>query len=489
VKRRNPPSTLRVAIIGAGLGGVAAAITLKQAGLTEVTVFERARGVGGVWWQNRYPGCEVDVPSRAYSYSFLPYDWPRTHARRSEIQGYVEHAVDTFAIRSWFRFGTDVTVATWDEPTATYRLTSRDQSLGHFDVVISCVGMLSDPKIPQWPGLEAFAGRVFHTSEYPEDLDLEGKRVAVVGTGSTAAQLAPAIAPRVARLDLYQREPGWVLPKDSREFTEDERAAHLNHPLRRKMHRLHLFWNARMLAEGLQVDTNRQRQLRDYCTRSISKIVKEPDTRAALTPHYAFGCKRPILSSDYYPMFNRDNVTLIPKTVERITTTGVVDESGCERPADVLILSTGFEATKYLKSLDVIGRGGIHLHDSWDGEPSAFLGVTVPHFPNFFMVYGPNTNGGWSVIAQLEPQTRLIARVIRQLAKGGRFVDTKPDALVRYNRWLQSTISAKLSALAAGCHNYYYSATGKNVTQWPLGHISYHLALHRFSRRGLVVRR
>lgn len=479
---------VRVAVIGAGLGGVATAVKMRRAGIRSLTVFERAAGPGGVWWQNTYPGCEVDVPSLAYSFSFAPYRWSRSHADREEIQRYVEHIIDRFGVRDCFRFATPVARITWDERDCSYRLSSGDGSdLGQFDLVVSCVGMLSDPNIPNWPGLDTFAGPVFHTSRYEHQHNLTGKRVALVGTGSTAAQLGPAIAPQVGYLDLYQREPGYVLPKSVTTYTAAERARHLRMPLLRKVRRYALFREASKLSDALRAGSVRQQHVRSYCLASLEKIISDAETRSALTPKYPYGCKRPVIASDYYPMLNRENVTLVPHAVQRVTPRGIVDDTGTERPADVLILGTGFKAADYLASVEVIGRGGESLHEHWDGEPSAFLGMTVPGFPNFLMVYGPNTNGGWSVIAQLEPQAALAARVARRLARRKRnVVDTRPMALTRYDAWVQSGIRSKLSALAGGCHNYYTSVTGKNVTQWPHGHPLYRAVLRLLPRWGLT---
>jgi cation diffusion facilitator CzcD-associated flavoprotein CzcO len=490
VPTRRGSKPVRVAIIGGGLAGVATAVKLKRAGTTSISVFERAAGPGGVWWQNTYPGCEVDVHSHAYSYTFMRYDWSRSHASQAEIQRYIEDTIDRYDIRGHLRFNSPVSTVTWNEDRATYTVVGEAEELGEFEIVVSCVGMLSDPKLPDWPGLEAFAGPAFHTSRFEHHHDLTGKRVALVGTGSTACQLGPAIAPLVGKLDLYQREPGYVLAKHVVDFSPQQRERFARRPVLQLVNRLRLFRDAWRSGDALRDGTDRNERVRAHSHATIKKLVKNPETAAHVTPDYPYGCKRPVFTSTYYPMLNRENVEVIPHAVSRVTPDGVVDAAGIERPADVLIMATGFAATDYLASLRVHGRDGRSLHDVWAGEPTAFLGTTVPGFPNFFMLYGPNSNGGWSVIAQLEPQADLVAAVARRLSRGRRqVVDTRPAISGRYNGWVQAGIARKLTALTAGCHNYYFTDTGRNVTQWPHSHITYRLAIRLLSRIGLTFSR
>jgi cation diffusion facilitator CzcD-associated flavoprotein CzcO len=486
---RREPDRSRVAVIGAGLGGVLMAVKLKQAGYEDFTVFERESGPGGVWWKNTYPGCEVDVPSAAYSYSFLGYDWSRTHARQPELREYVRYVIERYRVAGHFQYGVAVKSAHWNVDTATYTVEAESGSMGEFDVVVSALGMLSDPRIPSWPGLKSFGGPVFHTSAYEHQHDLAGKRVAVVGTGSTACQLVPALAPVVGQLDLYQREPGYVLPKRDREYTSDERAGHARSRLRQRVRRLLMIREAQKLGVALDVKNERNRTVREYCLHVIGKAVRDPATRAAVTPDYAYGCKRPIIATTFYPALNQPNVSLIPHAVQDITQAGVLDETGVRRPADVVVLATGFQATNYLASVDVHGLEGRSLHEVWGEEPTAFLGITVAGFPNFFILYGPNTNGGWSVITQLEIQAKLVVRMIGKTRPGRVAIDTRPLVADRYDQWVQRGIVDKLSSLAAGCHNYYTAATGKNVTQWPHGHLAYLMVTLVLGPVGLVRRR
>jgi cation diffusion facilitator CzcD-associated flavoprotein CzcO len=465
---------IRVAIVGAGLGGVACAVNLQRIGNVDLHVFEKEDGPGGVWWSNRYPGCEVDVDSRAYSYSFKPHDWSRTHASHSEVQGYVESVIERFELSDRLHFGVTVLSARWDDGLSVYEVETSRGSEGNFDVFVSCVGLLSSPNRPRWDGGDSFIGEIVHSSDVTSVDGLQGKRVALVGAGSTACQLGPILAPSVQQLDLYQREPGYVLPKKERELTRSERDAFLRRPVRTKLRRWRLLYEANKAYEAFDTDSRAQAKIRSFHNEYLRRTVDDSQIRDALTPTYPYGCKRPVFASQFYRMFNRPNVSLVPHAVSHLTSSGVVDATGCERPADVVIAATGFHAAEFLHELSVQGRGGVNLQDAWQGEPSAFLGMTVPGFPNFFILYGPNTNGGWSMIAQLERQSEVVARVVRRLVSGRvTFVDTSPSVARRYDRWIQTHIRKNRSATEAGCHNYYHTPSGKNVTQWPMTHFSY----------------
>ncbi|TDD34295.1 NAD(P)/FAD-dependent oxidoreductase [Actinomadura sp. KC06] len=466
----------RVAIIGCGFGGIATAVKLKKKGLTNFTVFEQSDGPGGTWWDNRYPGCEVDIASHAYSFSFLTYDWTRTHAGQAELQRYAEHVLDRFDVRRHCRFGVRVESATWDADEARYDVRLASGETEPFDVVISCLGLLSRPRYPDWPGLDDFEGPKFHTARWESSHDLTGKRVAVVGTGSTATQVVPAIAEQVGRLYVFQRQPGWILPKGERDYTPRERVVFRRLPFVQKLRRLRLFYQFRVMFKGYDLHGKRQQQNLRQCREYILSTVDDPELRARLTPDYPWGCKRPVLATGFYPALNRPNVELVPHAVTRVTSKGIVDATGTEREIDVLVMATGFHATKFLASLDVRGTGGVSIHDTWKNDPRAFLGITVPGYPNFFMLYGPNTNGGFSVLAQLERQAEVAVRTVaRMRRKGLRVVDTRPSATERWVRWVDRQLVKHASAMGANCTNYYHAESGRNVTQWPKPHGEYYL--------------
>lgn len=478
---------LRVGIIGSGFGGIALAVKLKNRTDADFVIFEQESGVGGTWWQNRYPGCEVDIPSHVYSFSFIKWDWPRTHATQPELQAYAERVVDIYGLRDRIRLNTKVDRAVWNEQTRTYTVHTANGDVQEFDFVVSSVGLLNVPRYPDWPGLDEFQGVTFHTSRWDHSQDLRGKRVAVVGTGSTAVQVGPAIAPVVDEVTIFQREPGWIEPKHERAYTPRERWLYRNIPFAQRAHRLILMTKANTRFKAYDSRSRMQKKMQQVCLDFINGSIEDPEVRAQVTPTYAWGCKRPVVASTFYPSLNRPNVTLVPHAVTRVTEGGLIDATGVERAFDVLILSTGFQPQRFLNSIEVEGRDGRSLHDVWAERASAFLGVTVPGFPNFFVLYGPNTNGGTSIIAQLERQAELAVKAIRRIEKGrATIVDTDPSMLTRWTRWIDEQLSTHASAMNSGCHNYYTSESGANVTQWPRTHWIYYLATRLLARRGLV---
>jgi cation diffusion facilitator CzcD-associated flavoprotein CzcO len=438
-----------------------------------------------VWWHNTYPGCEVDVPSLAYSFSFIDYPWASTHASQQELQEYAEHVIDHFSLRGHFNFGTGVEKVRWIDDRSMWELTTEGGEVAEFDVVVSCLGMLSQPNIPDWASGE-FTGPVFHTANYRHDIDLSGKCVALVGTGSTACQLAPQIVRTVDRLDLYQREPGHVMPKKVHRYTEDELAGRKRRSkLGKKLDRYRAFRDHGRFQGAFNSKTRKQQELWNFARSYVARNVADPELRDQLIPAYPYGCKRPVFASGYYKIFSQPNVELVPTAVTRLSRTGVVDADGKERPADVVILATGFRATEYQKSITLLGPGERDLQTIWRGEPSAFLGITVPSFPNFFMVYGPNTNGGTSIIASLERQAEVIARAVKRLSRDkATVIDTRPQAAAIYDRWIQRRLTRRSDVFEAACHNYYHSSSGKNVTQLPMSATTYLFATRLLSRLG-----
>ena len=465
---------MNVAIIGAGLGGVATAVKLKLAGVEEFTVFERSPAPGGTWWDNTYPGCEVDVPSQLYSYSFMPYDWSRSYARRVELQRYVEDTIDRFQIRDRFRFGCTVDSAAWDAAASRYRVRLATGEELAFNAVVSCVGLLNKPRFPDWPGLETFAGPSFHSARWEHEHELTGKTVALVGTGSTAIQIAANVAERAEHLYVYQREPGWIFPKRAKDYRPISRLIRRRAPVVQRCERaawwlIFDFGLRDLFRAGSPVG----RLAEKICRRFIDARIEDPMVRAQVTPSYPLGCKRVIFDDTFYTTLNRENVTLVPHAVTEVTDTGLLSADGVHRAADVLVMATGFHAQQYLATLQVTGAGGRDLHEQWAGEPRAFLGITVPGFPNFFMLYGPNTNGGNSIIFQLERQADVAVRMIAGLRdRDATIVETPPEAFARYDRWIAGQIDKRFTS-ANFCHNYYFSPTGRNVTQWPRGGLDY----------------
>jgi cation diffusion facilitator CzcD-associated flavoprotein CzcO len=473
--RRGASSGPRVAIIGAGLGGIAQAANLVQRGLGNFVIFEKSDGPGGTWWDNRYPGAACDVPSVLYSYDFMLMDWDRTHATQAELQAYIEHVIDKFGFRDRLRTGTAVERVVWDDRTSTYELVTSRGDTERFNVVVSAVGMLNVPNEMTWPGLDSFAGLAFHSARWKPEYDLAGKRVAVVGAGASAAQIVPALAPVVSHLVSFQREANWVTPKNDHVLSADERQALAG--LRRK--RGARKRTLRAIDKGLRVgvDVNGPAALaaREAGRAYIAKVFADrPDLAQMLTPDYPLRCKRAVVSSDFLPALTRENVQVVPRAVTAVRPHAIVDDQGADYPVDVIVMATGFQATNYLATLEVVGRDGRKIHDVWDGDPNAFLGLTVPGFPNFYMLYGPNTHG--TVVSYvLERQAEFVARDVARLRRrrAGR-IEVRPAAAAWYQRVLGRGLET-VAAWTADCHSYYHSATGRNVTQWPWSHGRYKL--------------
>ena len=346
-----PAGTPRVVVVGAGFGGIAAGVKLKSAGVHTFTIYESSLGIGGTWWDNTYPGAEVDVGSHLYSYSFKSHDWTRTHAQQAELQKYLEETVDEYGLRPHLELGVAVQSAHWDDDRHVWTVTLDDGRVDECHVFVSGVGFLNVPRYPDWPGLDDFTGPKFHTSRWEHHHDLAGKTVAVVGTGSTASQLVPAIQPEVGHLYLFQREPGWVMPKGDRDFTDDERTRFSNR-LRRRQERLRLKWLLEKNIWGgriFVVDTKENAARTQLCLDYIARIFEDrPDLQEAVTPRYPYPGKRPIFASTFYPALKEPNVELVPKAVASVTPTGIVDVDGVEREIDVLVMATGFQPANYL---------------------------------------------------------------------------------------------------------------------------------------------
>ena len=468
-----PAGTPRVVIVGAGFGGIATGVKLKKAGIHTFTIFEKSEGPGGTWWDNRYPGAEVDVGSHLYSYSFKSYDWSRTHARQEELQGYLEEVIDDYGLRAHIRFGTIVDEAVWDERTHLYTVRLHHGEEVQTNVVVSALGLLNYPRYPDWPGLERFQGPKFHTFRWEHQHDLAGKRVAIVGTGSTATQIVPEIAPAVGHLKVFQREPGWIIPKGDRDFTPEERRTFQSR-LKRRMERtrLALLLERNQIGGAIHRPGTKMNALREHQCRSFieREFAERPDLREALTPKYPYPGKRPILNSTFYGSLRRDNVELVPRAVASVTERGIVDQDGEEHAVDVLVMATGFQPANYLASLEVVGRHGRTIHEVWDGEPRALLGMTVPGFPNFYMLYGPNTNGG-EIISCLERQAEHVVQAVRRMKRRRvTAIEVRPTVYELYNRWLERQMEGTAWKVS---NNYYKSASGRIVTQWPFGALLY----------------
>jgi cation diffusion facilitator CzcD-associated flavoprotein CzcO len=464
-----------ICVIGAGPGGIAAGVMLQRAGLQDFTIFDRASGPGGTWYHNRYPGAACDVQSQLYSYSFKPkYDWSRVNAMQPEILEYLRETASEYNLMSRCRFNCGIASLKWSDDDEVWEVTTEHGENLTFNVVLTCVGLLNDPKLPVLPGMNEFGGVMMHTARW-KDLDLSGKRVAVIGTGSSSAQIVKSIGPRSGHLTVYQREPGWVIPNDDRDISLEEKAELKARPMQARLKRWKIYWQREMAATVVTTGSKVHQARTQTCLNWLDSNVKDEKVRAALTPNYPFNCKRPVRDPDYLKTYNLENVELVDRAVTGFTRSGVVAADGIERQTDVVILATGFKAAEFLSTLKVTGRGGEDLKQFWEnkGGPEAFLGIATERFPNMFMFYGPNSNSSTgSIIFVLECQARYATNAIAKMVRRGwSSIEVRPAAQRIYNRWLQN--KASKTTWTGGCHNYYSAPSGKVVTNWPFSSVIY----------------
>ncbi|WP_262062562.1 flavin-containing monooxygenase [Streptomyces sp. STR69] len=460
---------VRVAVIGSGFGGLGAAVRLRREGVTDFVVLERADSVGGTWRDNSYPGCACDVPSHLYSFSFAPNpDWPRTFSGQEHIRGYLEHVTDVFRLRPHLRFNSEVKMMTWDAERLRWDIETSGGSYSA-DLVVSATGPLSDPKVPDIPGLDSFPGKVFHSARWDHDYDLRGKRVAMVGTGASAIQIVPSIQPEVSRLTLFQRTPPWVMPRVDRAISGAERALHRALPFTTQARR-GLLWGLRELQ--VQAFTKRPNELgmvEQLAKRNMARSIKDPALRAKLTPDYRIGCKRILLSSAYYPALAQPNVDVVTSGLAEVRGSTVVGADGSTAEVDAIVFGTGFHVTDMPIADRVVGADGRTLAEAWQGGMQALRGASAAGFPNWMTVIGPNTGlGNSSMILMIESQLNYLADYVRQLdVLGGRVaLDARPAAVDAWNRRVQERMKRTVWN-TGGCTSWYLDANGRNTTIWP----------------------
>ncbi|SPE56184.1 4-hydroxyacetophenone monooxygenase [Streptomyces netropsis] len=460
---------VRVAVIGSGFGGLGAAVRLRREGITDFVVLERADGVGGTWRDNTYPGCACDVPSHLYSFSFAPNpEWPRAFSGQPHIRAYLERVADVFGLRPHLRFNAEVRSLRWDADELRWEIDSAAGPLTA-DVVVSAAGPLSDPKIPDVPGLGTFPGKVFHSSRWDHGYDLRGKRVAIIGTGASAAQIVPAVQPDVERLTLFQRTAPWVLPRFDRRITAAERWLHTRVPATRALRR-GLLWAVRELQVSAFTKRTKELGLVESLAKAhLRRAVKDPALRARLTPDYRLGCKRVLLSSDYYPALAQPNVDVVASGLAEVRGSTLVAADGTETEADAIVFGTGFHVTDMPIAERVTGADGITLAESWKDGMKALRGSSAAGFPNFLTLIGPNTGlGNNSLILIIEAQLNYLADYLRQLdTLGGRAaLDARPSAVNAWARMVRTRMERTVWS-SGGCDSWYLDAHGNNTTLWP----------------------
>jgi cation diffusion facilitator CzcD-associated flavoprotein CzcO len=465
-RRMAGPTRTRIVIIGAGFGGIGLGIRLKQAGLNDFVILEKSDSVGGVWRQNNYPGAACDVPSHLYSFSFAPKaDWPDKYACQADILDYLKACARAHGLESHLRFGAEVTEARWDEASALWIIGTRN---GVFEAqsLVSATGQLSRPFRPHLPGIESFSGPAFHSAEWRRDYDLTAKRVAVIGTGASAIQFIPAIAPQVEKLTVFQRSAAYVLPKSDKTYPRWQRFLFRHVPgalwLSRALIYLSHEWTAFAFVRWPAALRVKLKAFR----RHLQDGVKDPERQRRLLPHYRIGCKRILLSNDFYPAMDRANVEVVIESIREVRPDAIVASDGTERKIDCIIFGTGFAATEFLSPIRVIGAGR-DLRQCWRDGAQAHLGITVAGFPNFFMLYGPNTNLAHnSIVYMLECQIRYVIACLKRLQRGDvRTLEVRQEIQDRSNAGLQARL--KRTVWAKGCTSWYQTAAGRNTNNWP----------------------
>ncbi len=458
-----------IVIIGAGFAGIGLAIRLKKAGIEDFTILERAPRVGGVWRDNHYPGVACDVESHLYSFSFEPNpEWSRMFAPQREILAYLERCADRYGLRSHIRLETEVTGARFDDASALWTVDTSDGRSLRARVVVSCAGhALSKPVLPDIPGLEAFEGELFHSARWRDDESLEGKTVAVIGTGASAIQIVPNIVDRVGRMHVFQRTAPWITPKPDRAVTPVERAVFRAAPAVQKLTRVGIYWLRELLGAGFVWDARLLRPLEHLARRHLARSVRDPALRAKLTPTYRLGCKRVLPSNDFYPAIVRPHVELVTARIREIRPHAIVTEDGVERRVDVIVCATGFEAAEATAPFMVKGADGRDLMDAWRDGLEAYLGTSIAGFPNLFLVVGPNTGlGHSSMIFMMESQFAYVVSCVKQMrANAWASVDVRPSVQMTYNAEIQRRLAT--TVWNSGCVSWYRTRAGRNTTLWP----------------------
>ena len=469
-----PERDRRIVIIGSGFAGLCLGIQLRRAGIGSFTILEKADRLGGTWRDNTYPGAACDTPAFSYCFSFeQKTDWSRKWAPQPEILGYLEHCARKYGLLPHIRFGTEVASARFDEGAALWRVRTTAGDELEADVLVSAVGQLNRPSVPELPGLEAFRGPKFHSARWNHAVDLSGKAVAVVGNAASAIQFIPQIAPRVGRLLVFQRSANWMIPRFDRAYTESEKARFARHPGLARLYRWWIWATHESRWPIFRGQELLRRRFQGLAEGHMRGIVSDPKLQDALVPDYPIGGKRILISDDYYQALGRPNVEVVTSGIERLTEDAIVTRDGTRRAVDVVILGTGFESTSFLAPLRIEGQGGRSLHDEWKDGARAYLGISVAGFPNLFLMYGPNTNLGHnSIIFMIECQTRYVLECIRALRERDlAWLDVRRDVMDAWDARLQQELAR--TVWAATGKSWYKTEAGRITNNWSSSTIRY----------------
>lgn len=460
---------VKVVIVGAGFGGLCMAIKLKEAGISDFIILEKGLDVGGTWRDNTYPGAACDVQSHLYSFSFEGNpDWSRRYPGWKEIQSYIHRTTDKYNIRPFVQFNSEVMASEFNEKTGRWLVTLNDGSQVDTQHFILATGPLHVPSIPKIPGLNTFKGKQFHSAQWDHEFDLDDKNVVSIGTGGSAIQYLPEIAPKVKNLSVFQRTPAWVLPRDMRGYSDFNKKLFKTFPLMRKLHRMRLFATNESRVFPIFYK-NLARPVQFLAKSFLNMQLKDPALRKKLTPKYTIGCKRILISNKYYPMFKRENVDLITDGIKEVRAHSIIDSNGKEHPADAIIFGTGFvtDPRIYLKGFTLTGLPGRDIHKDWEKGTESYYGVSVEGYPNMFQLLGPNTGLGHnSVIFMIENQVEYVVKCIKKMDdKDAKYMDIKVTEQTSFNEGLQSRF--KGTVWTSGCQSWYQAGDGKNFFIWP----------------------
>ncbi|PJZ78489.1 flavin-containing monooxygenase [Leptospira neocaledonica] len=461
--------SISIAIVGTGFGGLCAAIQLKKNGFHNFVIYEKSNSVGGTWRENTYPGAACDVPSHLYSFSFEPNaNWPRKYSAQPEILSYLKHCAEKYGVLPHIRFGIEIQSADWDDSSRVWKIkTSQNETLDH-DVFISAVGQLNRPALPSIKGLESFKGRIFHSANWDPSYNFSGKKVAAIGTGASAIQFIPQIVNQGAEVTVFQRTAPWVVPKPDRKYWGFEKFLFKYLPGLRLLHRFQIYiWNEiRMIA--FQKNNHANQIVKWMSLSHMKKFVKDPELRKILTPDYPAGCKRILLSNDYYEALAKPNTKVLSESIQEANSDGIITKEGLQK-FDTIVFGTGFKATEFLSPMKVKGTNNQDLNEVWKNGAEAYLGVTVAGFPNFYILYGPNTNLAHnSIVYMIESQVRYIISALNEMNKKGiKALIPKVRSMQNYN----ASLNKKFDKFVwdTGCNNWYINSSGKNTNNWP-GH-------------------
>ncbi|HEX5373430.1 MAG TPA: NAD(P)/FAD-dependent oxidoreductase [Aquabacterium sp.] len=460
--------TARVIVVGTGFSGLCMGVKLREAGEHNFIMLERAGDVGGTWRDNHYPGCACDVPSHLYSFSFEANpDWSRMYAPQPEIYAYLRRCAEKYDLIRHVRFNANMVGARYDEARRVWRLQAEDGRVFESEILVSGMGGLSNPAIPDIQGLDRFEGTTFHSATWNHDYDFTGKQVAVIGSGASAIQFVPRIAPLVDQLHYFQRTPPWVVPKDDRPLKDSERADFAANPWRQRIERIKLYWMMELRFLAFKFKPEWMGLVAKVAKHKIAQATPNPELRAKLTPDYTPGCKRLLISNDYYPALARTNVNVVTEGIREITARGVVTQDGIERPVDAIVFGTGFKVQDPIPPGTVFGRGGQDLAEVWKDGPEAYMGITVAGFPNFFILMGPNTGLGHnSMVFMIESQVHYVMEALKTMKEHRiRALDVKPQAQKQFIDQVQDDLRS--TVWNSGCKSWYLNDKGRNVSLWP----------------------